>query len=108
MAKSFDDILRNVQDKLIPEKTSGEIWKEHINIIMGAVHALNDMYDKNTKHNLKIEAGSCSQCGQAMFVLAIREHDNPSRVLRFHKAQWKFLGENKYHCEVCREDKKEK
>jgi len=104
MGSNFDDILKKGKEKASDVKTTEDEWKELINTVMKSVHSLNGMYSSNNKHNLRLEQASCVKCSEAMFILAIREHTNPSKVLRFHKGQWKFLGDNKYHCNKCRKD----
>lgn len=101
---NFDDLLKKAKQGAASTKTEEEKWKELIATVMYAVHELNNMYSTNKKHNLKLESTSCNDCGEAMFVLAVRPLDKTNKALRFHKSKWKYIKDHKYLCDKCRKD----
>ena len=113
MSINFDDLLKKAKKNVSPGTSEKDLWNECINVIMHAVHKLNEMYvgkivkngrvQKN-KHNIRLEQAACKDCSEPMFVLAVRQFDDMGKVMRYHKGGWKYLGENKYYCDKCRKD----
>lgn len=106
MSINFDALLKKGKESVSLSKTDRDKWDELIATLMHTVHTLNGMYSKNTKHNMKLEHVNCTDCQEAMFVLAIRtlDSDKPRRTMRYHKAKWKYISSNKYFCEKCKKD----
>ena len=104
MSTSFDDILKkgkSAGSAADPKQT----WKDCITTIMYELHRLNQMYGDNFTHHLMVEQKKCEDCGIVTFILAVREYDNHKRVLKFHKGDWKAVGEGRYRCDQCKKGK---
>lgn len=104
--KSFDEILKEGKDKAKTTVSPLKKWKSHINTIMDSLHKLNELYDNDDEHHLKIEQHSCERCKKASFVLAIRDINNRKRVIRFHRANWEAVDKGVYYCSACKKGRK--
>lgn len=104
MGANFDELLKKAKKNVSPSSSDEDIWRECINVIMHATHKLNGLFPGKLKqkHNIRLEQGACKTCGVPMYVLAVRQLNDPTKVLRFHKGGWKYVGENKYYCDQCR------
>lgn len=102
--KNFDDILKKGK-KAVSNSNPKQFWKAYVTSVMQGLHALNDMYGKKANHHLLVEQKKCDECGEATFILAIKDLDNHKQVLRFHKGDWESFDKNKYRCPACKKGK---
>ena len=103
--KSFDDILKEGKDKAKVSVDSLKTWRMHVRNLMNTLHELNDMYDSNEVHHLKVDLCQCQKCNTASFILSVRDIDNSKKIIKFHKEKWRALERGKYYCEACRKGK---
>lgn len=101
MTISFDDIL-NKGKKAANVINPKDAWKMSVTNIMFELHRLNGMYKDLKSHHLAVEQQKCDNCGVATFILSVRDWDDRSKALKFHKGNWKALDKDRYVCEKCK------
>lgn len=103
MTKNFDDILKKGKEKVISGKNKGkkELFKEHIVGLISVIHKLNDLYG-NDKHNVMISSANCNKCSKPTFIITAKNIENAQQTIRFHKSNWKVIGQGNYNCEKCK------
>lgn len=101
MSINFDDLLKRGKQSIVGTNSKEKRWGELVGGIIHMVHELNSMYPDTNKHNLKIELKSCSSCGEATFILAVKSLDNDKRPMRYHKSKWQYK-DSGYFCERCK------
>lgn len=101
MTTNFDDILSKGK-KAANIDDPRAVWKAYVTNIMFELHYLNEMYKDVSTHHIAVEQQSCYSCGEATFILSVRDWDDRSKALKFHKGNWKSTDIDKYICEKCK------
>ena len=103
MAKNFDDILKKGKDKaiVIGSKNKKELFKEYILNMLNDMHEFNDLFE-NSAHNIMVTNANCEKCKKPTFILTVKNIDNVQQAIRFHRANWKSIGQGIYHCDKCK------
>ena len=103
MAKNFDDILKKGKEKVSSGKIKGkkELYKEYMVSLISVIHKFNDLYG-NEQHNLMISNAKCNICNKPTFIITAKNIDNNQQTIRFHKSNWKVIGQGNYNCDKCK------
>lgn len=99
--KSFDEILKEGKDKAKSVPNVSKKWRESINVLMSALHTLNDFYGEK-QHYIKISQAKCTQCHKTSYVIILRDINDLQRSVRYHRGGWKPIDKDTYFCDVCK------
>lgn len=103
MSKNFNDILKKGKEKANTGKNKGkrELFKEYVVDIISIMHKFNGIYE-NDQHNISISNANCDTCKKPTFIITVKDIENNQRSIRFHKSNWKAIGQGTYHCDKCK------
>lgn len=103
MAQNFDDILKKGKEKAgtAGTKNKKELFKEYIVNMLSLIHNFNDLFE-NEQHNVMIGNANCAKCKKPTFILTVKNIDNLQQAIRFHRSNWKAMGQGVYHCDKCK------
>jgi superoxide dismutase len=103
MNKNFDEILKKGKERVNITKNKGkkELFKEYVVNLINIIHKFNDVYD-NDQHNILVSSANCNVCKKPTFIITVKSIENNQQSIRFHKSNWKAMGQGNYHCEKCK------